>query len=260
MARARAVDGRVGAVVMGTDGSEVLAIAPDDAFFAASVIKLPLVMTLYADAAEDRLSLEQRIGVGEPVGGSGVLNELPGIRNLTLADMAALAMVVSDNRATNRLIETVGLDRVAERLADWGCRATRLERGMYDQEAKARGRENRMTPRETAVLLRHVVTRASAGDAGMARVLALMERNANALRLGRYLPSGVVVAHKDGWDAKVDNDAGVVRATTSVIVAGFTNGVPSPVARPLLGLLGLAAAELAGADLSGLPLEGVGVA
>ena len=253
--RARAAEGRVGAVVLASEGTEVLALAPDDTFYSASVIKLALVMTLYADASEGRLRLEERIGVGEPVGGSGILNELPGVEEATLADMAALAMIVSDNRATNRLIERVGIDRVNERLAGWGCTATRLQRGMYDLEAKARGRENLMTPRETARLLRLVSLRAAAGDTGMARVLQLMERNANSLRLGRYLPPGVTVAHKDGWDQRIENDVGIVRAQTSVVVAGFTNGVAPLVSRSLLGLLGLAAAELAGADMSGLPLE-----
>lgn len=48
---------------------------------AASVIKLPLVMTLYADAAAGRLSLEERLGVGERVSGSGVLGHLTDIES-----------------------------------------------------------------------------------------------------------------------------------------------------------------------------------
>jgi beta-lactamase class A len=259
---ARAVDGRVGAVVIAPDGSEALALDPGGVYFSASVIKLPLVMTLYLDAAAGRWSLEERIAVGERVSGSGVLRDLRDVDTLSVRDLAALTMSVSDNTATNRLIELVGTDRVNEMLEEWDCRSTRLQRAMFDMDAKARGLENLMTPRETASLLSRVV-RDAPTSAPMAAVLALLERNANTLRLGRYLPKGVTLAHKDGWGDDpeyVDNDAGIVRATSSVVAVGFTYRLPPVVARPLIGLLGLAAAELAGADVVGLPLEMVGSA
>lgn len=257
--RARAAGGRVGAVVMDEDGAEALALDPDGTYFAASVIKLPLVMTLYADAAAGRLSMEERVPVGVRVAGSGVLGDLRDIDALSLRDLAALAMNVSDNTAANRLIERVGVERVNDRLDGWGCPATRLQRAMFDLEAKAAGRENLTTPRETASLLALVAREAAAGVAASAEVMDLLERNDNVVRLGRYLPKGAVLAHKDGWGDSpdpVDNDAGIVRVgSSSVVVVGLTHKVPALVARPLLGLLGLAAAELAGADVAALPIE-----
>ncbi|MBI2773313.1 MAG: serine hydrolase [Chloroflexi bacterium] len=257
--RARAAGGRVGAVVIAPDGSEVLALDPDRAFRAASVIKIALVMTLFADAAEGTLSLEERVAVGARVDGSGVLSGLKDVGPMSLRDLATLAMAVSDNTATNRLIERVGLARVNERLAEWGCRVTRLARAMYDLEAKKAGRENVMTPRETASLLRRVLDGSKRGEVASAATVDLLLRNTEKTRLGRYLPAGVSLAHKDGWDEGIDNDTGIVRAREDVIVVALTNGVPTLVARPLIGLLGLAAAELAGADVSaGLPLEEAG--
>lgn len=257
--QARAADGRVGAVVLAPDGSEALALDPDGVFFSASVIKLPLVMTLYLDAAAGRWSLEDRIPVGERVPGSGVLRDLRDIDAMSVRDLASLTMSVSDNTATNRLIELVGVARVNEMLDEWTCPATRLQRAMFDMEAKARGCENLMTPRETASLLWRVLRDASSSEP-MAAVLALLERNTNTTRLGRYLPKGATVAHKDGWGDDpeyVDNDVGILRAGSAVVAAGFTYRLPPVVARPLLGLLGFAAAELAGADVSGLPFEAV---
>jgi len=260
--RARAGAGRVGAVVLDADGREPLALDPDGVYLSASVIKLPLVMTLYADAAMGRLSLEERMAVGERVEGSGVLRDLRDVEPMSLRDLAALAMTISDNTAANRLIARIGVARVNERLDEWGCPTTRLQRGMFDLEAKARGCENLMTPRETASLLARVAREAAAGVDASASVQRLLERNTNVTRLGRYLPKGVALAHKDGWGDDpdpVENDAGIVKVGPSVVVVvGFTHEVPTLVARPLLGLLGLAAAELAGADVSGLPLETVG--
>lgn len=259
--RARAADGRVGAVVIASDGSEALALDADATYVSASVIKLPLIMTLYLDAARGGLSLEERVPVGARVLGSGVLRDLRDIDAMSLRDLAALAMTVSDNTATNRLIERVGTERVNERLEEWGCRTTRLERAMFDTEAKARGCENLMSPRETASLLSLVARQAAAGVEPMAAVRGLLERNTSSLRLGRYLPEGTRLAHKDGWGDDpeyVDNDAGIVAARSDVIAVGFTQRLPPLVARPLLGLLGLAAAELAGADVAGIPFEAVG--
>jgi beta-lactamase class A len=261
--RARASGGRVGAVVLGEDGSEALALDADATYFSASVIKLPLLMTLYADSAAGRLSLEERMPVGERVGGSGVLRDLRDVGPLSLRDLAALAMTVSDNTATNRLIERIGVERVNERLDEWGCPATRLQRAMFDMEAKARGCENLMTPREAASLLLHVLRRSRAGDDGMSGVLHLLGRNRDLSRLGRYLPTGADVAHKDGWGDDpeyVDNDAGIVTAGRAVVAVGFTQRLAPIAARPLLGLLGLAAAELAGAEVAGVPAEMVGSA
>jgi beta-lactamase class A len=251
---ARVVGGRVAAVVVAEDGTEAFALDPDGPYLAASVIKLPLVMTLCADAAAGLISLDERLPVGERVDGSGVLRDLRDVGPMSVRDLAALAVTVSDNTATNRLIERIGIARVNERLDEWGCPATRVRRAMYDREAKARGCENRMTARETASLLGRVLRDAREGGWG-AEVLRLLERNTNLLRLGRYLPKGVTLAHKDGWDEGIENDAGIVRARSSVVAVGFTHQVPVEVARPVLGLLGLAAAELAGAEVDGLPVE-----
>ena len=161
--RARAVDGRVGAVVVATDGSEALALDADGVYFAASVIKIPLAMTLFADAAAGLLALDELVPVGARVDGSGVLRDLRAVEPMTLRDLAALAITVSDNTATNRLIERIGVDRVNERLDDWGCPRTRLQRAMFDMEAKARGCENLMTPRETVSLLSRIARDAEGG-------------------------------------------------------------------------------------------------
>lgn len=265
--RARTAGGRISAVVLDADGSEVLAISPDEPLRAASVIKLPLVMTVFLGRREG-IDLDERVAIGTRVAGSGVLSHLPGVADMTLRDLAAIALTVSDNTAANRLIDRVGIERVNERLDEWGCPTTRLRRAMYDLEAKARGLDNVMSARETASLLRRVLAGANEGDARLAELFALLSWNSDRTRLGRYLPSGVALAHKDGWDTapRIDNDAGIVRAAAAagsppadpgpgVIAVGLTNDVDTREARSFLGLLGLAAAEIAGADIGTLPSE-----
>src|SRR5260370_26530438 len=143
------VRGDAGAFPYHGDGFGVFCEREDEPFPSASVIKLPLVMTLYADAARGLLDLDEQVAVGDRVDGSGVLRHMRDVERLSLRDLALLAIIVSDNTATNRLIERIGVDRVGKRLREWGCAESRLSRQMYDFEAAKRGHEDVMTERET---------------------------------------------------------------------------------------------------------------
>jgi len=255
-AAAGSLSGQAGIIVLDGDGNELFAHDADTAVPAASVIKIPLVMTLFADAAEGRLSLDERCAVGARVDGSGVLRHLGGVIDLTLRDLATLTVIVSDNTATNRLIERVGLDRVAERLAEWGCTGTRLARVMFDTEAAARGADNLIVPREVAGLLLRLLRGECGGRAASDAVLAVLERTQDDSLLRRYLPAGTRVAHKTGSLEAVRNDAGILFAERPVIAVGCVRGVSDiRDARSLLGLLGWIAYRSAGGAVEGLPSE-----
>ena len=255
-AAAGSLAGRAALIVMDGNGTELFAHEADTAVPAASVIKIPLVMTLFADAAEGRLSLDERCAVGARVDGSGVLRHLGGVTDLTLRDLATLTVIVSDNTATNRLIERVGLDRVAERLREWGCTGTRLARAMFDTEAAARGADNLIVPREVAGLLLRLLRGECGGRATSDAVLAVLERTQDDSLLRRYLPAGARVAHKTGSLDAVRNDAGILFAERPVIAVGCVRGVSDiRGARSLLGLLGWIAYRSAGGAVEGLPSE-----
>lgn len=228
----------------------------DEEFPAASVIKLPLVMTLYADAAEGRLALDERVAVGPRVDGSGLLRLLTEVGPLTLADLAMLSMAVSDNTATNLLIDRVTVERVAERLAEWGCAGgMRLARRMYDFEARARGLENVMKPADTARLLLRLLEGRLVDRATSDAVLRTLDENQDDTLLKRYLPESARLAHKSGWIEGVRNDAGIVWGPRPVVVAGFVRETEPAEASILLGLLGWCAYRAGGAEVPPLPLE-----
>ena len=251
-----ALPGQVGMVLVAADGRELFAHDADVPVPAASVIKLPLVMTLYADAAEGRLSLDERCAAGGRVAGTGVLRHLGGVADLTLRDLATLTVIVSDNTATNRLIERVGLGRVAERLREWGCPGTRLERAMYDVAAADRGADNVLVPREIASLLLRLLRGECAGRATSDAVLQVLEQTQDDALLRRYLPAGARVAHKTGMLDTVRNDAGIVFAARPVVAVGCVRGLSDiRPARSLLGLLGWIAYRSAGGAVEGLPSE-----
>jgi beta-lactamase class A len=251
-----AVPGEAAAFACDADGEELFSARADELFPAASVIKLPLVMALYADAAEGLIDLAERVEVGERVDGSGVLRQLRDVPALTLRDLATLAIVVSDNTATNRLVERLGADRVNERLRGWGCRDSRLARKMYDFEAAACGKENLMTAHETAALLQRLWRGDCADRATSDAVLDVLRQCEDRTMLRRYLPHGAAVAHKTGTLDESRNDAGIVQGERPVVVAAFTRELrDTGAAVSWLGLLGWCAYRAAGNPGGALPPE-----
>ena len=243
-------------MVQDVGGTVIYEHAADLVFPAASVIKIPLLMTAYADARDGRLSLDERIAVGERLGGTGVLRHLPDIHEVSIRDLATLTTIVSDNTATNRLIERVGLERVQERLAEWGCLRTVLARKMFDTEAARLGRDNVATPREVAGLLVRLARGELRDPETSAAVVAVLEQTQDASLLRRYLPVTARVAHKIGSLETVRNDAGIIWADRPIVAVGFVaDAADVRTARSLLGLLGWIAYQAAGGDAPGLPSE-----
>lgn len=254
---AGAIDGTAGLIAVAADGGVLYQRDADAGYPAASVIKIPILMTVYADAAEGRLSLDERLAVGEHLPGTGVLGWVKGVTELSLRDHATLMTIVSDNTATNRLMERVGVDRIAERMREWGCERTKLQRMMFDFEAANRGLDNVAAPREMAGLLLRLVRGELVDRATSDAVLGVLEQTQDDALIRRYLPTRTRVAHKTGSLEKVRNDAAVVWAgDRPVIAVGFVSGVPDiRPARSLLGLLGWLAYGAAGGEAKGLPPE-----
>ena len=248
--------GEAAAFASDADGRALFCEREDELFPSASVIKLPLVMTLYADAARSRIDLDERVSVGDRVDGSGVLRHLRDVEELSLRDLAMLAIIVSDNTATNRLIERIGLDRVGERMQEWGCPKSRLSRKMYDFEAAKRGNENVMTARETVSLLARLARGECEDRRTSDEVLAVLEQCQDRTMLLRYLPYGAKVPHKTGTLDESRNDAAIVPGERPVIVAAFTRRLrDTGAAVSWLGVLGWCAHRAAGNPGDPLPPE-----
>jgi beta-lactamase class A len=251
-----ALPGEAAAFASDADGRALFCQREDEPFPSASVIKLPLVMTLYGDATRGLLDLDEQVAIGDRVDGSGVLRHMRDVDRLSLRDLAMLAIIVSDNTATNRLIARIGVDRVGERMREWGCAKSRLSRKMYDFEAAKRGHENVMTARETVSLLARLVRGDCEDRPTSDAVLAVLEQCQDRTMLLRYLPYGTKVPHKTGTLDESRNDAGIVPGERPVIVSAFTRGLrDTEAAVSWLGLLGWCAYRAAGNPGDALPPE-----
>lgn len=199
------VDGVVGYSIVDLTSGERIAHLDAATFPTASAIKLTIVYELFKQAEEKRIDLDEKITLDrhQAVGGTGVLVEM-GTPTLSIRDYAVLMVTLSDNTATNVLIDRLGMDRIAARMQGLGLSGTKLRRHMMDTAAARRGDENVSTPDELAKLLR-------AMNETMPDAIALLKKpKENRLRKG--LPDGVASADKSGELEGVRVDAGVVYA------------------------------------------------
>lgn len=210
---AQEVDGRVGLYLRGLDSGETFSVRGDEAFPAASTIKLALLLELYRQSeggkGPARLSDEYVLRAQDLVEGSSILGNLtPGMR-LSHRDLALFMVAVSDNSATNVLMDRLGMDRVNATLQSLGLKQTRLRRKMMDVTAAQAGRENLSSPRELAELLLAIQAGPLLTPASRADALRLLATPKEGF-LTRLLPEELVVANKPGTLAGVRNDAGIV--------------------------------------------------
>ncbi|HKB11891.1 MAG TPA: serine hydrolase [Vicinamibacterales bacterium] len=208
------VDGVVGYQILDLTSGDRFAHLERETFPTASTIKLALVYELFKQVEERTIKLDETIVLdrAKAVGGTGVLVEM-GTPTLSIRDYAVLMVTLSDNTATNVLIDRLGMGNVARRMQALGLTATRLRRHMMDTAAARRGDENVSTPDEIVRLLlaMHGQGRAESGHA-MPDAIALLKKPKES-RLRRGLPAGVAAADKPGELDGVRVDAGVVYAT-----------------------------------------------
>ncbi len=151
------VDGTFGLVVEDLAGEHRFVVNADRQFTQASCIKTPILLEVLQQAHAGKLSLTDRhwVDKANKTTGSGILVELGDHTvELSVKDLCVLMIVLSDNTATNMLIDQIGMENVTVTMAAIGCEQTVLRRRMMDTAAAARGEENLSTPADAARILR----------------------------------------------------------------------------------------------------------
>ena len=133
----------------------------------------------------------------------------PGVTRITLRDLATMMVAVSDNSATNVLIDRVGMENVNAMLASVGIEHTRLHRKMMDLDAAKQGRENISTPREMMTLLADIYRGKVLNVEGKGDFFKVLSTNKDSW-IPRDLPADVKIANKPGALEGVRNDSGIV--------------------------------------------------
>jgi len=226
-------------------------------FLTASVFKVFVLIELYNQVVRGELDLRRRYRISEKVKvlGSGILKELDEGLQPTLRDLAKLMMILSDNTATDIIMELLGKERINRTLMEvLGLRETRVYlttgeilldmAGANDWETARRNFEemkinkggrwetdleynNVTTPEEMVRTLELLYRGKVLTPEACREILEIMKAcQTGEARIKRYLPHNVKVAHKTGTMPGVVNDAGIVFTEKGdYVLVVFINGL-----------------------------------
>ncbi len=197
-------------------------------FSAASTIKIPLVaLTLkkYEDGEID-IDDEVEINSNNRVGGTGILKNLNKNYKPTILDLMNLALVVSDNIATNELIDIVGgFDNINEFIKYLGLTNTKFQRKMLDLDALKEGKDNFTSAKDLGMILSSIAQGKCVSEKASNIILNILKTQQFRQKLPNFIPSvtsydekatdelpekgKVIVANKTGDLWKVQHDVGI---------------------------------------------------
>jgi beta-lactamase class A len=185
----------------------------DAVYPTASTIKIAVLAELYRQnerGSGAKLGDLYTVNAKDGVGTEGILQDMtPGVARITNRDLALLMVSLSDNSATNVLIDRVGMDDVNAWLGQMGLQQTRLRRHMLDVKAAQEGRENTATPRELIGLLK-ALNDGRAFNKATTEAFFKMLATQKSSYIPRRLPADLMIANKPGSLDGVRNDAGIV--------------------------------------------------
>jgi len=214
----RELNGTMGVAILDLTDGRTLLLNPDAVFAQASCIKVTVLAELYRQdqqaeqgtPGKARLTDMYTMDSSDLVADSAIMAGLtPGMTKLTNRDLATFMVAVSDNSATNVLIDRVGMANVNAMLDSLSLTHTRLQRKMMDVKAAQAGRENLSTPREMMTFF---------ADLYQGKLLNQTITNDYFKELStkkssdipRFLPEDLMIANKPGELAGVRNDIGIV--------------------------------------------------
>ena len=217
--RLAALPGEVSVYGKNLSTGEVWAYQPDIPLVAASVIKLPILAEAFRQARDGLVNMNEIFAVRpeQKMPGCGALTRLRDGLEVTLYDLCMLMIILSDNTATNILIDRLGMDYINETIRSFGLKKTKLRRKLFDAEASARGIENTITVREMGMLLEKLYSRSCVSPEADADMLSMLSEQQLNGKIPFFLPE-ITIAHKTGEDDGITHDVGILYAAHPAIL------------------------------------------
>lgn len=163
---------------------------------AASLIKLPLLAQALTKVARGQLELNQKLilKAEDQVGGAGILHTLNSGLELSLRDLLTLMIIVSDNTATNLVIDFLGLDEANSFIQNLGLSQTKLVGRLQLPEekqnaAQRHGERNATCAADILGLLLRLEGRDLLPDDLTAVALSILKKQQFTEAMARYLPT-----------------------------------------------------------------------
>jgi beta-lactamase class A len=211
-------EGVVGISVRNLANGESLSIRGEEKFPSASLIKVSVLVALLDEVRRGTIALDDPITMiaRDQVGGSGVLQHLHSGLGLTVLDAARLMIILSDNTATNLLLDKVPMRAVWARMDSLGLPATRIHSKTFlrstsvAMDSSVRYGLGVTTPDETVRLFALLHEGRAVSPEMDSVALGILRSNEDWTKLARWLPEGATAAHKSGEVDQSRSDCGIL--------------------------------------------------
>ena len=174
----------------------------------ASLIKVPVLVSLFRAVEEGKVTLTDRVRYSDEHRclGSGVLSRMtPGVE-MTVRDAAVLMIIISDNSATNMVIDLVGLDQVNETMRGFGLERTTIFQRLGDTKAGLDARKMSVsTAGEMTQLFELIARHEAISPEASEDMLRILRRQDYRHELSRLLPwneMNMLENHRENWVAE----------------------------------------------------------
>lgn len=198
----------MGVFLVDLDTHEYVDFNGTTTFAAASTIKLPILVAFFQDVDAGKIRLDELLTLKpeQIAAGSGDLQYQPPGTQFSALQTATLMMTISDNTATNMIIDRLGgIEVVNQRLKSWGLTTTELRNRLPDIEGT-----NTTTPRDLIEILAKVNDGDLISLRSRDRLLDIMHRTETSPLLKDGLGDGATIAHKTGTLGVMVADIGLV--------------------------------------------------
>ena len=233
MERLSKINGKVGFYYKNLVTGEVISYNEKEPMLAASLIKLTVLGEVFREIENGEIS-EQEVFTTrdeEKVPSCGALNYMDEGLNVTLKDLYTLMIILSDNYATNILIDRCKIENINDFIKENGLKNTLLKRKMFDSVGASKGLENYTSAEDMALLLEKIYNGTLVSKKASAKMLEVLKNQRLNGKIPFFLSSGenkVQIAHKTGEDSGITHDVGIVLAKEPFIICFLSNEVNVP--------------------------------
>jgi beta-lactamase class A len=226
---AAAHHGVLGYSISNLDTGERLSLRGDETFPTASLIKVPILVTLFDLVEQKQLSLDDPLTVLkiDQVPGSGVLQFMHSGMLLSVRDAAVLMSVLSDNTATNLLLDRVAIRHVWQKMESMGLPHTKVHSKTFlrmtsvAMDSSVKYGLGVSTPNEMAHLFELLAQGKAVSPSADSAMLDILRNNADGESMQRSV-EGIVAPHKTGATDSVRTECALFRLQSRVVACGFT--------------------------------------
>lgn len=214
------LSGHVGFYYKNLISGQTYGYQAEESYLAASVIKLPLFLHILKQAAAGKIDMSQRLRVTEadkvPV--CGALTLFTDEPEVDIRTLCRLMISLSDNTATNMLMEFCTIEGANAGFRDMGLEKTHIERLLFDSEAGALGKENYICPAEMGMLLEQLYRNEFVSPEVCKEALDTLLTQQINHKLDGKICGAVPIAHKTGEDDNLSNDVGIVLGSHPFVI------------------------------------------